>query len=66
MQLFPTIKKVNVSKDEIVLVKLHEGNIIAGVIDDITKDHFILRTSPDPNSIKARFSLRIDQIVKLN
>lgn len=64
--LFPTIKKVPVAINEVVTVKLHEGRIIAGVIDDIRGDSFWLRASPDPNSYRSKFSFKIDQIIKLN
>jgi hypothetical protein len=64
--LFPTIKKVPVRKDEVVAVRLHEGQTIAGVIDDIRGDTFWLRASPDSNSYRSKFSFKIDQIIKLN
>lgn len=64
--IFNTITKVDVKKDEVVLVRLHEGKSIAGVVDQIDGEHFWLRISPDPNSKKERFSFKIDQIIKLN
>lgn len=64
--LFPTIKKVAVRKDELVAVRLHEGSIIAGVVDEICGDSFWLRRSQDPDSHRAKFSFKIDQVIKLD
>jgi hypothetical protein len=64
--LFPTIKKVHIRKDEVVAVKLHEGEVIAGVVDDIIGDSFWLRVSKEPGSKRAKFSFKIDQVIKLN
>ena len=64
--LFTTIKKVPVTKNEVVAVRIHEGETIAGVVDDIRGDTFWLRASPDPDSYRSKFSFKIDQIIKLN
>lgn len=64
--LFPTIKKVPVRKNELVIVKLLEGEVIAGVVDEIKGDSFWLRSSQDPNSYRSKLSFKIDQIVKLD
>ncbi len=64
--LFPTIKKVPVRKNEEVTVKLHEGQVIAGVIDELRGDYFWLRVSPEPDSYRYKFSFKIDQVIKLN
>jgi hypothetical protein len=64
--LFSTVKKVNLQKNEVVIVELYEGERIAGIVDDINGEHFWLRASPDPNSKKAKFSFKIDKVIKLN
>lgn len=65
--LFPVLKRVEVSIDEIVCVHLgDDGKCIAGVIDEIDGEHFWLRISPDKNSDRYKFSFELDQIVKLN
>ena len=66
--LFPVIKKVDISIDEIIQVKLYEGNTIVGVVDEICNDgeHFWLRVSPEKSSFRERFSFKIDRIFKLN
>jgi hypothetical protein len=64
--LFPTIKKVPVREGEVVTVRLFEGQLIAGVIDEVCGDDFWLRRSPDPNSYRSKFSFKIDQVIKLS
>lgn len=66
--LFPVIKKIPISIGETIGLKLFEGRNIFGIVDEICVDgeHFWLRTSPNSNSYRERFSFKIDQIVKLN
>jgi hypothetical protein len=66
--LFPVIKKVDIKPNEIIGVHLHEGRKIIGVVDEICadKEHFWLRISPDPNSLRERFSFKIDRVIKLS
>jgi hypothetical protein len=64
--LFKGIKKVNLKVNELVTVKLFEGDLIAGVVDKVEDEHFWLRVSPDPNSQKQKFSFKIDQVFKSN
>ena len=66
--LFPVIKKVAVKINEVIGLHLHEGRRIIGVVDEICadKEHFWLRISPDPNSLRFRFSFKIDRIIKLS
>jgi len=66
--LFPVIKKVNLNLNEIIGVHLHEGRKIIGVVDEVCEDgeHFWIRTSPNPNSYRERFSFKIDRVIKLS
>jgi len=67
--LFPTLRKVVVKLNEVVIVELGDDHKrIAGVVDEICEDgeHFYLRLSPDPLSSRYKFSFKLDQIIKLN
>ena len=64
--LFPTIKKVPVTINEVVTVRLHEGRIFAGVIDDIRVDSFCWGAAPDPIANGSNSSFKLNQIIKLN
>jgi len=68
--LFPVIRnrRVNFSVGEIVGVRMIEGRCIVGIVDEVCsdKEHFWLRSSLDLFSKRERFSLKIDQIIKLN
>ena len=64
--LFPTVKKVNLSKNEIIIVELFEGKRIAGVVDEVCDGYFYMRASNDPYSYRERFSFKVDRVIKLN
>jgi len=67
--LFPTLAKQPLKVDELVLVKLHEGKVIAGFVDKIDDTHFWLRSKKDPNDyniFREKFSFKIDEVVRLN
>jgi hypothetical protein len=66
--LFPVIKKVDLKINEIIGVHLYEGRSIIGVVDEVCEDgeHFWIRTSPNHNSHRERFSFKIDRVIKLS
>ena len=67
--IFPTLSKQPLKVDELVLVKLYEGKVIAGFVDKTDEEHFWLRSKKDPNDkdiVRERFSFKIDEVVRLN
>jgi len=67
--LFPILSKQPLNVDELVLVKLHEGKVIAGFVDKIDDTHFWLRSAKNPNDkniFREKFSFKIDEVVRLN
>lgn len=64
--LFPVITKVPLTKGELVSVRIHEGETIAGIVDDIQGDSFWLLSGPGPGALRRKFSFKIDQVFKSN
>jgi hypothetical protein len=64
--LFQSNEKINLLKDEIVKVILHEGDVLYGVVEEVKGDVVWLRASKDRQSKVARFNAKIDKFIKLN
>jgi len=61
-----TIVQPEVKVDELVLLYLSDGKVVAGIVDKISKEHIWLRASKDTKSPVEKFNLKINQIVKPN
>lgn len=64
--IFKTIVQPEVKVDELVLIYLMEGKVLAGIVDKIDKKYIWLKSSKKEDAVIAKFNLKVNQIVKVN